>query len=134
MSMSDSTENPPLTRRQKRAERLRREALSPRRILSLILILPGVMMIVALSVYLRTSPYYPTDAMMHLLARGGCDMARRIGLAGARRGEIGYHARNDHDGNGVACEIPGARMSLQEPLIGNAGDGRSDTGAKFIRP
>ena len=121
------------TRRQKRAERARAKALSPLRMLLRLAGLPGLMVAVALSVYVRTSPYDPELAMRHLIARAGCDRARSVGLAPALRGNPGYHARNDRDGDGVACEIwhgskgqtTSAETKAQTRFVG---------GAKFIRP
>lgn len=94
--------------------------------------IPVVALGVAVSVYIRTSPYPPTEALMHLVARAGCPAAVAIGLAGARKGELGYHARNDIDGNGIAC---GRATPTQGPALVLPGAGQSRTvgGAKFIQ-
>ncbi len=128
-------------RRERRADRTRAEALSPVRLVIRVLALPIVISGVALSVYLRTSPYESPEAMMHLVARAGCDAAGYIGLAPAYRGELGYHARNDTDGDGVACEaaVSSGSLPLQgqgfgAPAPTNAPSERMVGGAKFIKP
>ena len=93
--------------------------------------IPVVALGTAVSVYIRTSPYPPSQALAHLVARAGCPAAAAIGLAGARAGEVGYHARNDPDGDGIACapasapEGPIAPHQVTETKAG---------GAKFVRP
>lgn len=44
------------------------------------------------------------EGARHLLAAPNCDAARAVGLAPARRGEAGYYAAHDADGDGIACE------------------------------
>ena len=129
------------TRRERRADRTRAEALPPVRILLRLLMLPALAGGVALSVYLRTSPYEAPQAMMHLIARTGCDAAGYIGLAPSYRGELGYHARNDVDGDGVACEAavsfgsaPLQGQGLTAPAPTNSPAPRMTGGAKFVRP
>ena len=99
--------------------------------------IPVVAASVALSVYVRTSPYPPTEALMHLIARAGCPSAAAIGLAPARRGALGYHARNDPDGDGIACDA-GQRLAvpvtLTSPPAADIDRSRNAGGAKFIRP
>ena len=89
--------------------------------------IPAIALGTGLSVYIRTSPYPPTEALLHLVARGGCPAAAAVGLAPARKGALGYHARNDADGDGVACEwSPGPGEAMP-------GSGQRVGGAKFIR-
>lgn len=44
------------------------------------------------------------EGARHLLAAPNCDAARAVGLAPARRGQPGYYASHDADGDGIACE------------------------------
>jgi hypothetical protein len=93
--------------------------------------IPVVAMATGVSVYIRTSPHPPTKALAHLVARAGCPAAAAIGLAGARVGELGYHERNDPDGDGIACAPPSGPASVETPsqvAVTRAG------GAKFVRP
>lgn len=132
----------PATRRQLRAARLRAQALSPVRIVMLLLSFPIMTIGVATSIYIRTSPYEPTDALAHLVARGGCAAASYVGLAPAYHGEIGYHALHDEDGNGVTCEndsqfasvpsVASASLSTSDPAP--AAHERMVGGAKFLKP
>lgn len=132
----------PVSRRELRAARSRAWALSPVRILMLVLSFPLLASAVATSIYIRTSPYDPGTALSHLIARGGCDAARFVGLAPAYYGEIGYHARNDVDGNGVTCEDDSqftAAPVVQEITL-NTVETAPETqprmlgGAKFVKP
>jgi len=50
------------------------------------------------------SPWTPTPALLHALARRNCATARELGLAPAQRGELGYWESNDRDADGIACE------------------------------
>lgn len=147
MSDSESLRQPGpdtdrVARRHRRADRTRKKALSPLRILSLLAALPLITFGVAVSVYLRTSPFSPPEALQHLVALGGCDAARTAGVAPARFGEPGYHPRHDPDGNGIACEGVGrARPLFAEPLTNTEPQpARADParqmqgGAKFVRP
>jgi hypothetical protein len=118
-----------VARRHKRAARERARALSPIRFMLHILALPGLATVIALSLYVRTSPYPPDMALRHLIARTGCDSARSVGLAEALRGEPGYHSSHDADGDGVACRDGQAGRS--EP---RAETTRIVGGAKFVRP
>lgn len=52
---------------------------------------------------LAVHPWSLTDAVLHLVAAPTCDAARAVGLTPAFRGEPGYWAWHDRDGNGVAC-------------------------------
>ncbi|SPH24374.1 hypothetical protein DEA8626_03425 [Defluviimonas aquaemixtae] len=93
--------------------------------------IPIVAASVSVSLYIRTSPYRPTEALIHLVAMAGCPAAAAIGIPEAREGEPGYHARNDPDGDGVACgaargdPLPGATVRDSTRQVG---------GAKFVRP
>lgn len=130
----------PQSRREIRAARTRARALSPARILMSLLSLPIVAGGVGVSLYVRTSPYEAPDALAHLVARTGCDAARSIGLAPAFRGELGYHAKNDSDGDGVACERVGfdARqvqdVAISPPTPQPGSSMRIVGGAKFVKP
>lgn len=139
---------PEPSRRYRRAAENRAWALSPTRIIMTLASLPLVAGSVALSVYVRTSPYEPSRAVAHLVARAGCDAAASVGLAPAYRGGLGYHDRNDADGDGVACDSidlgaeplrdvaysepsaprPSLRTSTQNATRQMVG------GAKFIKP
>ncbi|MCF6233812.1 MAG: excalibur calcium-binding domain-containing protein [Rhodobacteraceae bacterium] len=131
------------SKREIRAARTRAEALSPVRIMVRLLTLPLVALSVALSMYVRTSDYDPPEALAHLVARGGCDAARSVGLAVSYRGGLGYHARNDADGNGVACDsaevLPVAVVEnsvITEPVAiqDTFARTRMTGGAKFVKP
>lgn len=93
--------------------------------------IPVVALATALSVYIRTSPYPPSAALAHLVARAGCPAAAAIGLAGARVGEAGYHAHNDPDGDGIACAPASVPEGLAAP--GQLMETKAG-GAKFVRP
>ncbi|MFT4959011.1 MAG: hypothetical protein ACI92Z_000083 [Paracoccaceae bacterium] len=125
-----------------RAAGLRARTLSPWRIGLKLLSIPVLAVSVAVSIYIRTSPYEPEQALAHLIARANCDAARSIGLAPAYRGGLGYHARNDADGDGVACEmnrpfkaapmVQGMKLTKVEPAA--APSVRMVGGAKFVKP
>ncbi len=139
---------PEPSRRQRRAAKTRARALSPTRIIMTLASLPLVAGSVALSVYVRTSPYDPPQAVAHLVARAGCDAAASVGLAPAYRGGLGYHERNDADGDGVACESVGLSAepvqevaysdpSAPRPSLRTSTQNASRQmvgGAKFIKP
>lgn len=134
------------SRRQMRAARTRAEALAPGRILMSLLTLPVLALGVALSIYMKTSEYDPPDALAHLVALAGCDAAQSIGLAPSYRGGLGYHAKNDSDGNGVACEVtagfdagpvqtgPVQDVAFSEPVVKRGNSARIVGGAKFLTP
>ncbi len=133
------------SRRERRARATFAHALSPTRILGQVLLVPVVTIALTVSIYVRTSPYERPDALRHLAAMAGCDTARSMGLAPAFEGEIGYHKRNDADGNGIACEtarnpLAGivARTLSALPVPDERGyeprDLRMDGGAKFVKP
>lgn len=130
-------------RRQRRADATRRRALSPWRILFMVLTLPVTVAGIALGIYLRTSEYDRTGAMMHLWALAGCEAARSVGLGPMRKGQLGYHERNDPDGNGIACETgatdrfnaPAPVQSVApRPDRSNSQTQRKIGAAKFVRP
>jgi len=120
----------PPTRREVRAQRTRAHALSPTRIFMQLLLVPVVTVVLTVAIYTRTSPYEPRDALRHLLALTGCDAAVKFGVAPAYRGELGYHARNDEDGDGVACAGESSALAETAPETG----GGAASGAKFLRP
>ncbi len=107
----DTDPNPRLTRRQRRADALRRQALSPVRILLMVLALPLTTGMIAIGVYLRVSDYERHEAVIHLVALAGCDAVEMLGFGPFREGRPGYHKRNDPDGDGVAC----GSFALQKP-------------------
>jgi len=131
----------PESRREKRAARTRARALSPARIVMSLLSLPLVAGGVAVSIYIRTSDYDPPQALAHLVARAGCDASLYVGLAPAYRGGLGYHARNDADGDGVACEVsvqydmaPAQSTEIAAPAPVRETPDRKVSGAKFVKP
>lgn len=116
---------PEPSRRERRAAHTRAEALSLQRIGMSLLSFPFVAVTVAVLIYIFTSPYRPTEALAHLIARIDCDAAQSMGLAPAYRGRPGYHLRNDVDGDGVACEtVVPARQDAAQTL----------DSAKFVKP
>lgn len=121
---------PTLSKRQRRAMITRAHALSPGRILIKVLLIPVVMASITVSVYVRTSPYERQDALRHLAAMTGCDTAASMGLAPALEGQLGYHARNDKNGDGVAC---GEMMAQAAPwpALGQANTA-PPTGGGFV--
>ncbi len=130
----------PQSKRQLRAARTRARALSPVRILRLLLAVPVVAAGLTVSIYIRTSPYEPPDALRHLIALSGCSAAVKVGVAPAYAGELGYHLRNDPDGDGVACgsEVAGVATfqfePAQKPVVNGSQPVRAVGGAKFLRP
>ncbi|MCG6903597.1 MAG: excalibur calcium-binding domain-containing protein [Rhodobacter sp.] len=121
-------------RRARRAHRTRAQALSPLRILTQVLLIPVVTIAMTISIYTRTSPYGRTDALRHLAAMAGCDTAASMGLAPAFRGEIGYHSRNDPDGDGIACaNISRAPETVMSAPVMEVKP-RTARGAKFVTP
>ena len=131
--------NKPLTRREIRAARTRAKAISPARILVQILLVPVVTCALTVTIYIRTSPYEPPDALRHLLAMGGCEVVTKLNLAPTFRGELGYHARNDPDQDGVACGNNLAEVSPNQTIEVPPTDDASSqplgiSGAKFLRP
>ncbi len=94
-------------KRQQRAETLRRKALSPWRILLMILALPLSVALISIGVFVRVSAFDREGAVVHLIAMAGCDVAWKMGIGPFYLGGPGYHARYDPDNNGVTCEPPG---------------------------
>ncbi|WP_424832475.1 excalibur calcium-binding domain-containing protein [Ruegeria sp.] len=109
--------------------------MSPLRILVMVLFLPLTIGIIATGTFLRVTDYDRDEAVIHLVALAGCDAATAIGLGPFRKGEAGYHARNDPDGDGVSCgafinkntRSTTARQPASAPP-------RQVGGAKFVRP
>jgi hypothetical protein len=125
---------PEPSRRERRAARTLAQALSPWRIGLRLLSIPVFAFLVATSIYIRTSPYEPPLALAHLIARVDCDAAHSVGLAPAYRGGLGYHARNDEDGDGVACEGVGLDMAFTTSEPVQQDPARTAGGAKFVKP
>ncbi|MBV0911015.1 excalibur calcium-binding domain-containing protein [Anianabacter salinae] len=125
----------PMSRRARRAQRIRDKLFSPTRIITAILSIPVIAVAVTISLYIRTSPHAPENALMHLVAMSGCEGAALVGLAPATKGRLGYHDRNDPDGNGVACETADQIAAAeQERLPGEETALRVVGGAKFVKP
>ncbi len=116
------------------ADETRRRALSPLRIFLRLAGIPLVTIGVAISVYVRTSDYPTQDAMRHLFALAGCEAAVAVGLTPATKGNIGYHARNDPDGDGVACDGPEYSRSVAVAPSNGGSPPQMTDGAKFVRP
>lgn len=125
---------PRLIRRRRRAEALRRKALSPIRILTMILALPLTTGLIAVGVYLRVSEYERPQAVVHLVALAGCDVVQRLVTGPFRKGEPGYHKRNDPDGDGVACGSLPTRRAADLPRAGDPHNQRTVGSAKFLKP
>ncbi len=120
-------------RRQQRADRTLRNALSPARILANVLLVPVVTVALTISIYVRTSPYERQDAMRHLVAMSGCAAAAKVGLPYATANTPGYHVRNDGDLDGIACNEGRSRHQSAQAEPGTASPLPSG-GAKFLRP
>lgn len=128
-------------RRIARAEAQRRRALSPIRILFRLSAIPFLAAAIAISVYIRTSDYDPTDALRHLIALAGCEAAASVQLAPAFRDGLGYHPRNDRDGDGIACASYYTQLAPTGVVVAphrappaEHPAPRMDSGAKFLRP
>ena len=135
MTPDSDHHNPRVIQRHRRADATRRKALSPLRIITMVLALPLTTAAIAFGVYMRTSDFERTEALMHLIALAGCDAAHAVGLGKMHKGQPGYHARNDPDGNGVACESGGtAKPSFNAPRQSENTGSRMVGGAKFVRP
>lgn len=120
----------------RRARRSVREALSPFRILWRIAMVPVVTLSLTIGIFARYGPYEQEDALKHLYAMKGCDAAAEVGLSGAFAGELGYHSKNDPDGDGIACPVdnPLNTRASATPVEAAESTPRVSTGAKFIRP
>jgi hypothetical protein len=127
--------NPKISRRQKRADALRKRALSPVRILLMVLMLPLTVLSIVVAVFLRTSGYEREEALIHLIALAGCEAVENVVPGPFLAGGPGYHLRNDPDGDGVACDtvtpnpVPGA-----VPQQTDTRPSRTVGTAKFVRP
>jgi len=134
--MKQSTDqNQQMSGRSRRALAARRSALSPVRILLMVLMLPLTTLVIAVGVYMRTTEYEPTDAVVHLLALAGCDAVSVIHVGPFRHGEAGYHARNDTDGDGTACgDHAVGRVQSNAPARTQTPKQRTLGTAKFVRP
>lgn len=135
--------SPRLTRRQRRADALRRRALSPLRILFMVLALPLTTGMIAIGVYLRVSEFERHEAVIHLVALAGCDAVGMLGFGPFREGGPGYHKRNDPDGDGVACGSIGLQQPRNVAMPGNTPSNpqniqtpkqRTVGTAKFLKP
>lgn len=124
-----------VSRRQRRAEALRKRALSPIRIMLMVLMLPVTTIGIAVGVYLRTSEFEHDEALLHLIALAGCNAVENIVPGPFVAGGPGYHKRNDPDGDGVACDT---RSVVFEPSAPpqhtEAPEARRVGTAKFVRP
>ncbi|WP_170430438.1 excalibur calcium-binding domain-containing protein [Ruegeria arenilitoris] len=126
---------PKVSRRQKRADALRKRALSPVRILIMVLMLPLTILSIVVAVFLRTSGYEREEALIHLIALAGCDAVETIVPGPFLAGGPGYHPRNDPDGDGVACEtLSGTPVSGAVPQRTGTRPSRTVGTAKFVRP
>ncbi|WP_235216215.1 excalibur calcium-binding domain-containing protein [Ruegeria halocynthiae] len=97
--------------------------------------LPFTTLIIAMGVYMRTSEFEHEQAAFHLIAMAGCKAAEAIVPGPFLVGQPGYHARNDPDGDGVACgTIRAAPVPAAVPQQGGASQQRSVGNAKFVRP
>ncbi len=126
-----------MLRRQERADRTRREALSPVRILLSIVTVPVVTVGLTVSIFAMTSDFERQDAVRHLIAMAGCDVAAKIGMSDMARDDVGYHPRNDPDGDGLACDTGrGAAMATAGWAGGHDAMeiARPAPGAKFVSP
>lgn len=123
-----------LTRRQRRADALRRRALSPFRIILMVLALPLTTGIIAVNIYLRTSEFDRNGAVMHLIALAGCDATNALGLGPFRKGYPGYHKRYDPDGDGVSCGTLQLQRVQDTPQASSTSAARAVGNAKFIKP
>ena len=135
---SSNKKSPRAAARHRRADATRRRALSPFRIILMILMLPATTAAIAVGVFLRTSEFEGPDALLHLVALAGCERAEALVPGPYRDGEPGYHARNDANGDGVACgaAVPQytAPQSTAVPQTVEAPQQRQVGTAKFVRP
>nr|WP_108860161.1 MULTISPECIES: excalibur calcium-binding domain-containing protein [Ruegeria] len=143
MALNDSEQgsnkkNQRAAARHRRADALRRRALSPVRIIFMILMLPATTAAIAVGVFLRTSEFESPDALLHLVALAGCQAAEALVPGPYWDGEPGYHARNDTDGDGVACGATAPQFATPQPAAdpqpAAAAPQRQVGTAKFVRP
>ncbi len=126
---------PRSSRRHRRAEATRRQALSPVRILVMVLLLPLTTVLIATGVFLRLSEFERDEAVIHLIALAGCDATQSLGVGPFYEGQAGYHKRNDPDGDGVACGSASAPQSTAPPVHNSPEPQQRSLGtAKFVRP
>ncbi len=98
------------------------------RIAALAVICGAVIGGVATAGFTALSPWPLTTALRHVAALPGCDAARIVGLAPARRGEPGYWRRLDADRDGIACEsYPPRGASKSSALVRHVADGDTFT-------
>lgn len=127
--------DPQVSGRVKRAEALRKRALSPVRILIMVLMLPVTTLVIAAGVYLRTSEFGREEAAIHLIALAGCPAVESLVPGPFLAGEPGYHLRNDPDGDGVACgTTASAPVQHAAPQRAERSGQRAIGNAKFLRP
>ncbi len=139
MFRKSNLDEPLSTKRQRRAEAARRRALSPVRILLMVLCLPLTVALISFNMFVRLSDYGRDEAMVHLIALAGCDASRAVGFGTFYEGYAGYHPRNDPDGDGVACGPDVAqRQTAPSPSTTTpretTANQRSLGNAKFIKP
>lgn len=135
VELNRAVQDPRRARRIERARQRLRWAYSPIRILMLLGMAPVVAGAMTLSVYVATSPFDPQDALGHMVAMGGCEAAAVVGLAPARSGDPGYHAKLDTDGDGMSCRPADLEMAGADAAMPGAGEtARQAGGAKFLRP
>ncbi|WP_170414759.1 excalibur calcium-binding domain-containing protein [Ruegeria atlantica] len=124
--------------RHRRANATRRRALSPVRIILMILMLPATTAAIAVGVFLRTSEFEHQEALLHLIALAGCHAAEALVPGPYRDGEPGYHARNDTNGDGIACGTAVPQYAAPKPAAApqpvEAPQQRQVGTAKFVRP
>ncbi|WP_170762450.1 excalibur calcium-binding domain-containing protein [Ruegeria lacuscaerulensis] len=114
---------------------MRRRALSPVRILIMVLMLPVTTLVIAVGVYMRTSEFEPEEALIHLIALAGCKPVESLVPGPFLAGGPGYHLRNDPDGDGVACgtySLPTTQNT--SPQQAESPGRRAVGNAKFVRP
>lgn len=131
---------PPASRREQRALRTKAQALSPVRILLSLALAPVVAAGLTVSIFVRTSEYEAPDALRHLIALAGCNSAAKLNMTDIPRGAVGYHPRNDADGDGISCESGRVLASAETAEVSSPQavpmtvTTRSVGGAKFLRP
>ena len=98
-----------VTRRLERRDRLRRMG---RRAVAVVrpLLVVALIALAGSAVLVLTSPWPFGLTLRHLAAAPSCALARAVGLAPARHGELGYYRGHDADLAGWACEpLPAVR-------------------------
>ena len=69
-----------------------------------LLVIPVVAVLGLVGLKFASSPWPVSMTFKHMLAVRNCAAVRSVGLAPAYRGEPGYYAHHDSDGDGWACE------------------------------